>query len=364
MAETEYAVALEVDWLKEISEVPGISGFERPVRNLLLQRLQGIAEVGFDKLGSVLFTKIGDRPGPRVMVAAHMDEIGFLVKHITKEGFLRFTCIGGWWDHILVGMRVNVLAYGGRTIPGVIGSKPPHILPPDERKKMVARKDMYIDVGAANEEEVRTAFGIRPGDAVVPDGAFLPLANDKLLLGKAWDNRIGCAIMTETLRSLAGGSHPNTVIGVGTVQEEVGLRGAQTSVQTIQPDVAFVIDTCIAGDTPGVADDQAVSKLGKGVGISIFDASLIPQQGLRDFVIRVAEEEKIPYQLEFSEGGGTDGGKIQLQGQGVPTLVLGIPTRYIHSASSIIHYDDCLQAVRLLAAVLRRLDGNTLQQIL
>lgn len=355
---------LDIEWLRRIAEAPGISGFERPVRQLMIERLQGAAAIAYDQLGSVLFTGPGASEGPRIMLAAHMDEIGFMVKHITKEGFLKFTCIGGWWDHILVGQRVTVYSAAGKEIPGVIGSKPPHILPPDERKKMVQRKEMYIDVGAVDEAEARTRFGIRPGDAVVPVGDFIQMANEKLLMAKAWDNRIGCAILTETLRGIADIEHPNSVIGAGTVQEEVGLRGAQTSAHIVKPDVAFVIDTCIAGDTPGVTEDQAVSKLGKGVGIGIFDASLIPQQGLRDFVIRVAEEEGIPYQLEFSEGGGTDGGKIHLHGQGVPTLVLGIPTRYIHSASSIIHHDDCLQAVRLLVAVIRRLDGNTLKELI
>ncbi len=345
-------------WLKRLTETSGVSGFEQDIKNLLKQKLAGRTEIYHDKIGSIVFKKPGTEKQPKIMLASHMDEIGFMVKFITKEGFLKFTTLGGWWELVMLGQRVTVSTKNG-CIPGIIGSKPPHVLTPEERKKVVKRSDMYIDVGAADEREAREVFGIRPGDPVIPYSSFTTMANDKFLLAKAWDNRIGCAIMAEVLEELPVKGHPNTVFGVGTVQEEVGLRGAETSAGLIDPDIALVIDTCVAGDTPGITDDQASSKLGGGVAISIFDASMIPHAKLRDLVIDTAENNNIPYQLEFTERGGTDAGKIHLHGQGVPSLVLSIPTRYIHSHNSIIHRDDYEAAVQLLVAVIKKLDYNT-----
>jgi len=351
-----------LSWLKQISETPGVSGYEQRVKSLLTERLSGLTEVGGDRIGSVIFKKRGSTDNPRIMLASHMDEIGFMVKHITKEGFLKFVTLGGWWEQVMLGQRVTVMTASG-DIPGVIGSKPPHILSAEERKKVVQKKEMYIDVGAADEKEAKEQLGIRPGDPIVPFSIFTVMANGKLLMSKAWDNRIGCAVMAEVIEELSCQAHPNTVYGVGTVQEEVGLRGAKTSCSAIDPHVAFAVDTCVAGDTPGVSEDQAASKLGKGVAISIYDSSLIPYPRLRDFVISVAEKNNIPYQLEFSEGGGTDAGRIHLHGQGVPSLVLSVPTRYIHSHNGIIHRDDYDSAVRLLVAVLRKLDNTKCNQL-
>jgi putative aminopeptidase FrvX len=349
-------------WLKKISEVPGVSGFEQRVKDMLLEKIGDKATVSYDKLGSIIFEKKGLHSGPKIMLASHMDEIGFMVKSITKEGFIRFVTLGGWWEQVMLGQRVTILA-GKGDIPGVIGSKPPHILTPEERKKIVQKREMYIDIGAANEEEVKVKFGIRPGDAIVPYSEFTVMANEKLLMSKAWDNRIGCAVMAEVMEQLVPELHRNVVYGVGTVQEEVGLRGAETSADVVNPDISFVIDTCVAGDTPGVSEDQASSKLGKGIGICIYDASMVPHTKLRDFVIKVAEQNKIPYQLQFTEGGGTDAGRIHLHSQGVPSLVLSIPTRYIHSHHSIIHQDDYSAAVDLLLAIIKDLDTTKYKEL-
>ncbi|MDR3563873.1 MAG: M42 family metallopeptidase [Negativicutes bacterium] len=349
-------------WLKKISEVPGVSGYEQRVKSLLTERLGGFTEVSGDKIGSVIFKKKGTDDQPRIMLASHMDEIGFMVKHITKEGYLKFTTLGGWWEQVMLGQRVTVMTAKG-DIPGVIGSKPPHILSAEERKKIVQKKEMYIDISAVDEKDAKENLGVRPGDPVVPFSTFTVMANEKYLMSKAWDNRIGCAIMAEVMEQLKKEQHPNTVYGVGTVQEEVGLRGAKTSASVIDPHFAFAVDTCVAGDTPGVSDDQAASRLGKGVAISIFDSSLIPSPRLRNFAIETAEQNNIPYQLEFTEGGGTDAGRIHIHGQGVLSLVVSIPTRYIHSHNSIIHRDDYDAAVRLLVAILKRLDQKQYQDL-
>lgn len=350
-------------WLKQITEVAGPSGFEGRVKELLHGRLAGVAEVSNDRLGSIIFKRVGDSEGPKVMLAGHMDEIGFMVKTITKDGYLKFTCLGGWWEQVMLGQRVTVLTAKG-DIPGIIGSKPPHLLSPEERKKVVEKKEMYIDIGAADGKEAREVLGVRPGDAIVPYSEFTVMANEKLLMAKAWDDRVGCAIFADVMEQLNGVEHPNVVYGVGTVQEEVGARGAITSASVINPDIAFAVDVCIAGDTPGVQEDQAASKLGKGVAIAIFDGSMVPHTALRDFVIATAEEEKIPYQLDFIEGGGTDAGRIHLHAQGVPSLFLGIPSRYIHSHNSIIHRDDYEAAVRLMVAVIKRLGTKTFEELI
>lgn len=352
----------KLPWLKEITEVAGVSGFEGRVKKILTAKLKNVAEVSGDKIGSVIFKKQGAAVGPKIMIASHMDEIGFMVKTITKEGFLRFTTIGGWWEQVMLGQRVTVLTAKG-DIPGVIGSKPPHILTAEERNKVVQKKDMYIDIGAADDQEAKD-WGVRPGDIVAPCSQFTVMANEKFLMAKAWDNRIGCAVMADVLEELSQEEHANIVYGVGTVQEEVGLRGAKTSAGAINPDIAFAMDTCIAGGTPGVTDEQASAKLGKGVGICFYDARMLPHTKLRDFVINIAEEQHIPYQLHFTEGGGTDAGLIHVHQAGVPSLVLSIPTRYIHSHNSIIHRDDYEAAVKLLIAVIKKLDSATYEELL
>ena len=352
----------KIKWLKRYSETCGVSGFEGPMKELLLERMGDRAKVSYDKLGSVVFTSQGENKGPKVMLASHMDEIGFMVKHITKEGFLRFVCLGGWWEQVMLSQRVTVHGKNGDLV-GVIGSKPPHILTPEERAKVVKKSDMYIDIGAKDEAEVR-ALGVVEGCAVTPFAEFAQMGDGKTLLGKAWDNRIGCAVMTDVMENLSAEKHPNTVYGVATVQEEVGLRGAQTSVNMLKPDVAFVLDTCVAGGTPGVADEIAPAKIGKGIAITLYDAGMIPNTALREFALQVAQELEVPTQFSISEGGSTDGGKIHLHDAGVLTLTFSIPTRYIHSHQSVIHMDDYLGAVKLITAMVMRLDAQKYEQLL
>ncbi|MFV9511137.1 M42 family metallopeptidase [Tepidibacillus sp. LV47] len=345
---------------KELTEAPGVPGHEGPVREVMRKYISPYAdEVFTDNLGSLIARK-GDK-GPKILIAGHLDEVGFMVTRITDEGFLKFQPLGGWWEQVMLAQRVTVHTRKGEVI-GIIGSKPPHILPAEARKKPVEKKDMFIDIGASSKEEAEE-FGVRPGDPITPVSPFTVMKNSKMLMAKAWDNRIGCAIAIEVLKRLKNEQHPNTVYGAGTVQEEVGLRGAQTVVNTVKPDIAFAIDVGIAGDTPGVTPDEAISKMGKGPQILLYDASMVPHRGLRDFVIRIAEEEKIPFQFDALSGGGTDAGRFHLQGRGVPSLVVGIATRYIHSHAAILHRDDFEQAVELLVKVIKRLDEDTVNQI-
>src|SRR5699024_3181877 len=198
-------------------------------------------------------------------------------------------------------------------------------------------------------------FGVRPGDSIVPYFEFTQLKNEKMLLAKAWDNRIGCAIAVEVLKQLQDTDHPNTVYGVGTVQEEVGLRGARTATNKIKPDIGFGVDVGIAGDMPGVSDKDADSKLGNGPQIILYDASMVSHKGVRDLVVDTADEKNIPYQFATMAGGGTDSGSIHLTANGVPSLSITIATRYIHTHAAILHRDDFEQAVKLIVEVIKKL---------
>lgn len=347
---------------KELTEANGISGNEREAREVMKKHIEPYAtEVFTDHLGSLIAKKVGDENGPKVMVAGHLDEIGLMVTRIDDQGFLSFQTIGGWWNQVMLAQRVTVATKEGNIV-GIIGSKPPHIMPVEARKKPYEIKDMFIDIGATSKEEAES-FGVRPGDSVIPYFEFQPMKNDKLLLAKAWDNRIGCAVAIEVLKQLKDAKHPNVVYGVGTVQEEVGLRGAKTAAHAIQPDIGFAVDTGIAGDTPGISAADADSKLGQGPQIVVYDRSMISHKGVRDFVVKTADQHNIPYQYASIAAGGTDSGSIHLTANGVPALSIGIATRYIHSHAGIIHQDDFDHAVKLIVEVIKGLDNTTVRAI-
>ncbi len=345
-----------VELLKKLTEAHGVPGYEEEVRAVLRDYLEPLGTTTRDKLGSLICHQPGD--GPKVMLAGHMDEVGFMVHNITKDGFLKFVQLGGWWDQVLLGHRVIVKTHKG-DINGVIGAKPPHIISTDERNKVVEKKNMYIDIGATSKEEIEEA-GVRVGDPVIPDGDFVVLSNGKSYLAKAFDNRIGCALTIDTLRHFAGEAHPNDLYGVTTVMEEVGLRGARTSAYAIDPDVAIVLEVDIAGDVPGIKPDESNVKLGAGPTVLHYDRGMIPNLKLRNLVIDTAAEKGIPLKASsYSFGGSTDGAVIHLHGIGVPTVILAVPTRHIHSHGAIIHRDDYDNAVKLITAVVAKLDAET-----
>jgi endoglucanase len=348
--------------LKELTDAKGIPGNEYEVRQVMKKYIEPLAdEVETDGLGSLIARKTGNSNGPKIMVAGHLDEVGFMITKIDDKGFLRFQTVGGWWSQVMLAQRVTIVTKKG-DITGIIGSKPPHVLSPDARKKPYEIKDMFIDIGATSREEA-VEWGVTPGDMVVPYFEFTVMNNEKMLLAKAWDNRIGCAIAIDVLKNLQNEDHPNVVYGVGTVQEEVGLRGAKTAAQKIQPDIAFGVDVGIAGDTPGITEKEAMSKMGKGPQIVLYDASMISHKGLRDMVVGVADELNIPYQFESIPGGGTDSGSIHLTANGVPSLSITIATRYIHSHAAMLHRDDYENAVKLITEVIKRLDRDTVNAI-
>jgi len=347
------------EFLRQLVEAHGAPGFESNVAAVMEQRLKGVGSFSRDRLGSFICEKKGTAASPRVMLAGHLDEVGFMVKSVTKEGFVKFLPLGGWWGHVVLAQRLVIKTRKGDVV-GVVGSKPPHELRDEDRKKVLEIRDMYIDVGATSDFDVRKRLDIRPGDPIVPDSPFAVMANPNLLLAKAWDNRIGCALAAETLRALQGTKHPNTVYAVATVQEEVGLRGAQTSAFKLNPDVGIALDVGIAHDTPGAEGDE---KLGGGPLVVIYDSSSIPNRKLIELVMDTARRLKIPLQYESVERGGTDAGRIHVNAEGVPCLSMGVPARYIHSHVSIIDRRDFDRTVKLLVAVVGNLDRKTVDRL-
>jgi endoglucanase len=344
-----------LSFLKELVDAHGAPGFEGAVATVMERYLKGVGPVSKDRLGSFICEKKGSSAGPKIMLAGHLDEVGFMVKSVTKDGFVKFLPLGGWWGHVVLGQRLIIKTRKGDVL-GVVGSKPPHELLDEDRKKVIEVKNMYIDVGATSDWDVKKKLDIRPGDPILPDSAFTVMANPNLLLAKAWDNRIGCALAAEVAKRLVGVAHPNTLYAVATVQEEVGLRGAQTSAFRVQPDVGIALDVGIAHDTPGTEGDE---KLGGGPLIVVYDATCIPNRGLLDLTIDTAKKLKIELQFESVERGGTDAGRIHVTGDGVPSLSMGVPARYIHSHVSIIDRRDFEATVKLLVAMVKRLDKKT-----
>jgi putative aminopeptidase FrvX len=347
---------------KDLTEAPGVVGDERKAREVMKSYVEPYCdEVIYDNLGSLVAVKKGKQIGPKIMITAHLDEVGFMVSDITEDGFLKFVPLGGWWSQVILAQRVNVITSKGDII-GVVGSKPPHILTQEQRNKVVEISDMFIDIGATSKDEAKV-FGVKPGDSIIPICPFTVMKNPKLLMAKAWDNRLGCAIVVEVLKRLEKTNHENTVFGVASVQEEVGLRGAKTATNMIQPDIAFAIDVNVAGDVPGVQSHEARGKIGNGPQIVLYDSTLIPHRPLRDLVIATAEELNIPFQVDTLSGGGTDAGSTHLVGNGVPSLAILIPTRYIHSHASVIHEDDFEYTVQLFVELVKRMNSSVMASL-
>jgi endoglucanase len=360
---------LDTGLLEELCNAFGPSGFEEEVQQIVRDHGQKFAdEVMFDRTGSVVFKKEGVPNGPKIMLAGHSDEIGFVITGIAQDGYLQFHQLGGWWDQTLLAQEVLVRPFkGGEKVIGVIGAKPPHIISPSEGSKVVTKDQMYIDIGCKSKDEV-LALGIRIGDPAVPYSFFRKVERTRnngkktvLAVAKGLDDRIGVFVGLEVLRRLAEDdiSHPNTVYVVSTTQEEVGLRGAKTAAQMIEPDVGFALDVDISFDVPGATDMN--QKMGEGVCISAGDSSMIPNPKLRRFVIEIAEERQIKHQTSFLKMGGTDAGMIHLTGMGVPSLFIGMATRHIHSHHGMLDLSDVENAVTLMVDVIRRLDRETVK---
>ncbi|HNR24900.1 MAG TPA: M42 family metallopeptidase [Candidatus Bipolaricaulis anaerobius] len=333
-----------MELLRKLSEAAGVPGREEEVRTIVRGALKGhVDTVEVDRLGNLIAHKKGQ--GPKVVVAGHMDEIGFLVSHVDEEtGFLRIEPVGGFDPRTLIASRVTVHAKGGPLL-GLIGTKPVHILTDEERKKEIRIQDLFVDIGLPGK---RAAKAVRVGDPVTLVQSFARVGD--LVSGKALDDRVGVYVGIEAVRRLK--KHQADVYFVGTVQEEVGLRGARASAFAINPDIGVALDVTLACDMPGVSAHEQVTKLGKGVAIKVKDSASISHPGLVRFLVELAEEKKIPYQMEILPRGGTDAGAIQLAREGAAVVTLSVPTRYVHSVVEAAHVDDIEAAIALLAAFL------------
>jgi len=331
--------------LEKLSNAHGISGREGSVRDIVRGELSSLVdEVRIDALGNLIGTRHGERPS--IMVEAHMDEIGLMVKYVDEKGFIRFIRIGGWFDQTLLNQRVILHTPAG-PINGVIGCKPPHVMKEEDRKKVIEATDMFIDIGCQNDEEARE-LGIVPGLPITIDRSFASLKGDRVT-GKAFDNRAGIVMMIEAMRRTKSKS---TLYCVGTVQEEVGLKGAKTSAYGLNPDLAIASDVTIPGDHPGIEKKDSPLEIGKGPVVTIADASgrgIIAAPQVVRWLVETAKKFDIAIQLDVAEGGTTDGTAIHLTRSGIPTGVLSVATRYIHSPVEVLSLSDIDKGAELMA---------------
>lgn len=352
-----------IDLLKKLSEAFGPSGFEDDVREIVIKEMEPyVDELEVDKWGNVIGVKYGSRRDLKAMVAAHMDEIGLMVDEIDNNGFLRFRGIGGWNEVTLVGQRVIVKTDRGY-VKGVIGVRPPHVTPPGKEREAPELKDLFIDIGASSREEAEK-MGVRVGLVAVLDRSF-ELLNSRYATGKAFDDRVGLAVMLWALREFRRSEV--TVYFTATVQEEVGLRGAQVAADRIYPDFAIALDTTIASDVPGVGEREYVTRLGKGPAIKVMDGGrgglFIAHPTLTKYLVRIAEENKIPHQLEVLIGGTTDALGIAFRRDGIPSTTISIPTRYVHSPVELLSIDDALNAAKLLRLALEGANEGLVREL-
>ncbi len=344
--------------LEKLVNTPSPSGHEEEIRKLVIELLEPYSdELWIDTLGNVVAVKKGSGKG-RLMIAAHMDEIALMVKHITKNGFLRITPIGGWNPVVLPGQRVLIRTRKGEYITGVVGIKPPHVMKPEEAKQVPQIDDLFIDIGATSREEAEK-LGVEIGSVIVIERTYKRL-HGEIATGRAFDNKVGLAVMIEAFKYL---ENPKVnIYAVATVMEEVGLKGARTSAYKITPQVALALDTTIAADVPGVDESKQITRIGKGPAIKIMDgrsgSGLITHPAVKETLIKIAEEKKIPYQLEVLTGGTTDATIIQLNKEGVLTGALSIPTRYVHSPVELLSLRDALNAAKLVKYFAEYIDDN------
>jgi endoglucanase len=339
-----------MELLEKLCKAHGISGFEDDVREIMKKEFEkSCDEVEIDSFGNLIARK-GKKGKLKIMLAAHMDEIGLMVKHISKEGYLSFVKIGSIDDRLLPNRRV-IIKTKREEISGVIGSKPPHLQKKEELEKVIKHDELFIDIGAKDEKEAKKLVSI--GDPIAFHSDFGNLWKN-LYHGKAIDDRVGCYILLEVMEKIPK-NIPLEIYAVGTAQEEVGLKGARVSAFKLNPHYGFAIDTTIAGDIPQIKETESSLKLGKGPAITITEASgrgVITHPKLRDLLLKIAKKYKIPYQVDVLEGGMTDGAIIYLTREGIPTGVISVPVRYLHGPTGVFSMNDVNNSIKLLIKTL------------
>ncbi len=328
--------------LKKLSEAPGVSGHESRIKQMIIDEIrQNVDEIKEDSMGNLITTKKGSGKF-KVMIAAHMDEIGFMVKHIDDKGFISFETIGGFDQRSLGSQRVKIHSSKG-DFTGVIGLKPPHITPQEEKDKALKLEDLRVDVGLGSKEEVEE-IGIKPGDPITRDVLFTNLGKENIVSCKSFDNRAGCAVLIEILKQIKNPDY--TLYGVFTTQEEVGLRGAKTASYGLDIDFAIIIDSTVGGPIPKTEQDKVTITLGKGPSIDLMDKGFILSEKVKELLLKAAKESGVPYQTHISSGS-TDGAVVHTTKEGIPTAVISIPSKYIHSTVEILDLNDLESTIKL-----------------
>ncbi len=346
--------------LQQLSDAPGPPGAEEPVRAIMAPRMKASSDhLQYDGLGSVIAQQ--GSTGPRIMVDAHMDELGGMVRRITPNGFLTMQMLGGWLDQALPDQRWIILGSKG-PVHAVTGIRDIHVVPADDRTKVFPRDSLMLDVGAHTPAEA-AALGLSPGDPVVPDAPFTDMNGTGNYLGKAWDDRIGCAALLMAMERTAKTTHPNQIFYVATVQEEIGLRGARTAAQIVKPDIGIALEGGIVGDTPGSHPEETQATLGGGPGIFLYDSSALANRKVVAFVKKTAAAKNIPLQLDLVQGYGDDSAEMQLSNGGTPTVNMVVPVRYTHAHNGIVNRHDFDRTVDLLVDLLQSLDATAVQQL-
>ncbi|MDD5615397.1 MAG: M42 family metallopeptidase [Candidatus Methanoperedens sp.] len=339
--------------LEKLSNAHGVSGYENNVRQMIWDEVRPyVDEIRTDKMGNLIATKHGG--SPRIMLAAHMDEIGLMAKYVDDKGFIYFTATGGWFDQTLLNQRMILHTQSGH-VYGVIGSKPPHAMKEEEMKKPVKAEDMFIDMGATSREDAQM-LGVMAGTPITSDIEFRSLGKD-MVTGKALDDRGGCAVLIEVLRQMK--DVKATVHAVFTVQEEVGLKGGRTSAFGLYPDIALVSEVTFTGDHPGIEMKDQALEIGKGPVITVSDAEgdgiIVPEHVLR-WLKQAAEANNIPYQLKVGTRGQTDASIIHLSREGIPTGVISTPSRYIHTPVTVMKMSDLEKSAELIVKAVESVD--------
>ena len=346
--------------LQQLADAPGPPGAEEPVRAIMVGEMKPLAaSIKYDGMGSVIAQQ--GTIGPRIMIDAHMDELGGMVRRVTPNGFLTMQMLGGWLDAALVDQRWIILGSKG-PVHAVTGIRDIHVVPLDERNRVYPRDSLYLDIGAKNAQEA-AAMGVEAGDPVVPDSPFTVMNGSQNYLAKGWDDRIGCAVLIEAMKRTAKTAHANQLFYVATTQEEVGLRGARSAAQVVKPDVGIAIEGGIAGDTFAGHAEETQAKLGAGPGIFLYDSSAMPNRKMVALVKLTATAKNIPLQLDLVQGYGDDSAEMQESNGGTPTVNLVVPVRYTHSHNGIVNRQDFDQMVELVAGILEKLDQDMVDRL-
>ncbi|MCP4231151.1 MAG: M42 family metallopeptidase [bacterium] len=350
----------DFELIEEFSNMYGVPGDEGDVARAMIEATPH-DNLMRDGLGSVIMDIKGSSDKPRVAVVGHMDEVGFIVESVEDNGLIRFVPLGGWVACSVPGHEVALKTRTGEIVRGVVGAVAPHSV--EDKSKTVPIEEMLVDIGARDREDVYDTFGIREGDPIIPIAEFRYIGETGRCFGKAFDDRLGCCLAVETVRALYGKKHPNTLAVVGSVQEEVGTRGAQTSAYLAEADIAIILEGAPADDIPGGTVDSKNSALGEGVQVRLFDPTAIVHRGLSKFVLGVVEDSGVKHQVAVRKRGGTDARMYHLSNGGTPSIVLSIPVRYPHSHLGVFDTRDYDAALELTEALCSRLDEKTMETI-